>query len=204
LGLLVGGLRTRLVGRLLLRGDGVLLRLELRPEPGHAPGVVLAFVRDALQVLRALDQLTGPVGRAEQPDHLRAVAVLVEEQRAVAHVVARLRQLLLGRVGLGLEDQPDETESVDLRLGRAQPLVGRVEAGRHIGERCIHVLPCGLGLHQLRARGLGGGAGLADLLLELLLLVGLLALSAPGEGDGREGHEQERGEGPEPTHAEQA
>ena len=120
----------------------------------------------------------------------------------MAHVVARLRQLLLRRVGLGLEDQPDEAEPVDLRLGRGQPLVGRVEAGRHVGERRLDALPFGLGLHQLGARRLRGGAGLTDLLLELLLLVGLLAQGAPGEGDGREGHEQERGEGPEPTHAE--
>ena len=122
----------------------------------------------------------------------------------MAHVVARLHQLLLRRVGFGLQDQPDEAEPVDLRLRRGQPLVGRVEAGGHVGQRRLGALPLGLGLHQLGARRLRGGAGLTDLLLELLLLVGLLAQGAPGEGDGREGHEQERGEGPEPTHAEPA
>jgi hypothetical protein len=61
-------------------------------------------------------------------------------------------------------------------------------------------LTFGSSLDELVTRRLLGGAGLARLLGELLLFVRLLAGGAAGQGDGRQGDDQERGEGAVPTH----
>jgi hypothetical protein len=57
-----------------------------------------------------------------------------------------------------------------------------------------------LGLDQLGPGRVGRGPGLAHLLLELLLLVGLLTDGAGREPGGRRGHHEERGQEDEPTH----
>ena len=93
----------------------------------------------------ALDQLTRAGRTPEQPDHGGAVAVLVQQDRGVADVVLRLVELLLGGVGLELQDRSHETEAVDVGLGRGQPFVGRRPPGRDVGERRVEALPFRLG-----------------------------------------------------------
>ena len=148
----------------------------------------------------ALDELAGAGGAAEEPDHGGAVAVLVEEDRGAADVVLRLVELLLGRVGLGLQQHGREPEAVDLGLGGGEPVVGGGHPAGDVGQRRVEPLALGLRLDQLGAGGVLGGARLADLLLELLLLVRLLGQGATSQRDRDQGHEERRDEGRPPAH----
>ena len=174
LGLLVGRGRARVVGHLLLPAELRLLLGELRLQADDARGVVLALVGDALEVVLALDQLTGPGRAAEEPDHRRAVAVLVEQDRGAADVVLGLVQLLLGRLGLELEDRGRVAEPVDVGLRGGEPFVRPRPRGWRRRPRWRRAAGARPGPSPARRGRTLGRARLADLLLELLLLVGLL------------------------------
>ncbi len=183
----------------------VALRVELVLELRDAAGVGLALVVDPLQVVLALDQLARAVGGAEQPDHRGAVAVSVEEDRAAAHVVARRRELLLGGVepspAARAASRPRRSTVACAAASRSLAAATRVlTSARLPSSRCV----LGLGLDHLGAGRVLGRAGLAGLLLELLLLVALLGhRRCAGARRDRErcgGREEQRGQGTKPAH----
>ena len=108
----------------------LLLRLELVLQLGDAARVVLALVGDALEVVLALDELTGAVGRAEQADHRGAVAVRGRAApRSRRTSSCACVELLLRRLDLRLQDRaPSKPSRSTCRLGGGQPVVGGVEA----------------------------------------------------------------------------
>jgi hypothetical protein len=134
LALVVGCRGAGVVGDLLLCGQLLLLGVELRLQPRYPARIVLALVGEASEVVLALDQLTGPVGAAEQSDHRFTIAAPIEQHGAAAHIVACRVELRLGCLHLRGQRRRGHTEPVDGRLRRRQPFVRRRQPGGDVAE----------------------------------------------------------------------